>query len=102
MSAPIGATPDPSGSVVQHIRALAPTLAPAERRIADAIVEHPNVVMSKTITQLAAQAQTSETTVVRFCRRAGFSGYPELRLAVASELGGGKPNNDRFAPGTDI
>ncbi|MGH8793606.1 MAG: MurR/RpiR family transcriptional regulator [Stackebrandtia sp.] len=93
----------PRGGVVPHIRGLSPTLAPAERRVADAIVARPSLVVSTTITELARQVATSETTVVRFCRRAGFRGYPELRLAIASELGAGAADDaETLAPGTDI
>ncbi|GAA4893311.1 RpiR family transcriptional regulator [Stackebrandtia albiflava] len=90
-------------SVVQHIRGLAPTLAPAERRVADAITAEPRLVVSTTITELAQRCSTSETTVVRFCRRAGFRGYAELRLAVATELGADQARADGgLTPGTDI
>ncbi|NDL58357.1 MurR/RpiR family transcriptional regulator [Phytoactinopolyspora mesophila] len=92
-----------SGGVRQHVRALAPTLAPAERRVAEAILSDPSFVVEKTITEVAQACQTSETTVVRFCRTAGFRGYPELRLAVATELGRDHARRpDDYAPGTDI
>jgi DNA-binding MurR/RpiR family transcriptional regulator len=70
-----------------HLRSLAPSMAPAERRVAEAVLADPAVTVEKTITELAVACQTSETTVVRFCRTAGFRGYPELRLALATELG---------------
>ena len=38
-----------------------------------------------TISELASAARTSETTVLRFCRRLGLPGYPQLRLALAEE-----------------
>ncbi|WP_166355799.1 MurR/RpiR family transcriptional regulator [Phytoactinopolyspora limicola] len=92
-----------SGGVRQHVRALAPTLPPAERRVAEAILADPSFVVEKTITEVAQACQTSETTVVRFCRTAGFRGYPELRLAVATELGRDHARRpDDHAPGTDI
>lgn len=90
-------------SVVQRIRELLPGLAPAERRVAQAIVDSPRLVMSTSITDLAGLGATSETTVVRFCRRAGFRGYPDLRLAIATELGGDLARTGgTLAPGTDI
>lgn len=87
--------------VRQHLRTLLPTLPPAERRVADAILADPSLVVTKTITEVAALCRTSETTVVRFCRAAGFGGYPELRIAVATEVG---RDNARLptAPGTTI
>jgi DNA-binding MurR/RpiR family transcriptional regulator len=89
--------------VRQHLRAMLPTFPPAERRIADAILADPSLVVTKTITEVAQACRTSETTVVRFCRAAGFKGYPELRLAVATELGrdtARQPGDS--APGTTI
>jgi DNA-binding MurR/RpiR family transcriptional regulator len=76
-----GRTPQ---TLLAHIRALSPNLAPAERRVADAVVRDPAGAAAKTISELAAQCRTSGTTVVRFCRAVGFPGYPELRLALAA------------------
>lgn len=74
-------------SVQNHIRSLSSTMAPAERRVADAVLGQPSMVVGMTITELAEECHTSETTVIRFCRTTGFRGYPELRLALATELG---------------
>jgi DNA-binding MurR/RpiR family transcriptional regulator len=83
--------------IQQRVRALAPSLAPAERRVAQAILTDPAGVVERTITEIAAYCTTSETTVVRFCRSAGFKGYPELRLALAGELG-----RERARRGDDV
>jgi DNA-binding MurR/RpiR family transcriptional regulator len=81
------ATLPAAGSVQAHIRSLVPALAPAERRVAEAILADPALVLETSITDIAALCHTSETTVVRFCRTAQFRGYPGLRLALATELG---------------
>ena len=52
----------------------------AERVLAD-----PRGTAGLTITELAIAATTSETTVLRFCKRLGLTGYPRLRLALAEE-----------------
>jgi DNA-binding MurR/RpiR family transcriptional regulator len=70
-----------------RIKALMPTLAPAERRVAERILDSPAAAASSTITTLARECGTSETTVVRFCRAVGFAGYRDLRLGLATELG---------------
>jgi DNA-binding MurR/RpiR family transcriptional regulator len=70
-----------------HIRALMPVLAPAERRVAQRVLDAPGAAAASTITTLALDCGTSEATVVRFCRAVGFSGYRDLRLALATELG---------------
>ncbi len=70
-----------------RVRALLPSLAPAEQRVARRVVEHPSSVAGSTISALAVDCETSETTVTRFCRAVGFTGYAELRLALATEQG---------------
>ncbi|MGV8845943.1 MurR/RpiR family transcriptional regulator [Tessaracoccus sp.] len=62
-------------------------LRPAERRIADAVLADPAAVVRDSITTLAERCKTSAPTVVRFSKRLGFSGYPQLRLALAKDAG---------------
>jgi DNA-binding MurR/RpiR family transcriptional regulator len=71
-------------TLLAHVRSLTPNLAPAEQRVAAAVVSDPGGVAAKTISELAGSCQTSGTTVIRFCRAMGFPGYPELRLALAA------------------
>ena len=68
-----------------RLRALRPSLSPAEDRVAEQVLADPREAAGLTITQLATAAKTSETTVLRFCRRLGLSGYPRLRLTLAEE-----------------
>ena len=88
-------------TLLSHIRALVPTLAPAERRIAAAVTADPAGAAGKTISQLAAQCRTSQTTVIRFCRAIGFPGYPELRIALAAAAQAGADSGWKRA-GSDI
>lgn len=69
------------------IEALRPSLTPATRRIADAIRDRPAIVLDMTISQIAAACGTSVASVVRFCRALGVSGYAELRMSLAAEIG---------------
>lgn len=69
------------------IEAAAPTLTPAMRRIAKAIRDNPAIVLEQTISQIAETCDTSVASVVRFCRAVGVSGYAELRMSLATELG---------------
>jgi len=79
--------PDAAPATTVRIRALMPSLAPAERRVAECVLADPAAVAASTIVTLARQCATSETTVIRFCRAVGFTGYPALRLALAAESG---------------
>lgn len=69
------------------IEASSGKLTPAMRRVADVIREKPGAVLDKTISELARSCETSVATVVRFCRVLGLSGYAQLRMALAAELG---------------
>ncbi|GAB3489866.1 MurR/RpiR family transcriptional regulator [Nocardiopsis coralliicola] len=77
----------PRPSTVLRIRSLMPSLPPAEQRVAQRIVDDPERAAASSITQLAKDCDTSEATVIRFCRTIDFSGYRELRLALATEAG---------------
>jgi len=77
-------------TLLAHVRALTPNLAPAEQRVAAVIAADPAGVAAMTISELAAACRTSGTTVIRFCRAMGFPGYPELRLALAAAAQAGR------------
>ncbi|GAA3753905.1 DNA-binding MurR/RpiR family transcriptional regulator [Spinactinospora alkalitolerans] len=78
---------DERPTTVLRIRSLLPSLAPAEQRVAQRIIDDPEGVAASSITQLAKDCDTSEATVIRFCRTIDFGGYRELRLTLATEAG---------------
>lgn len=90
-----------AGGVQVRIRALLPSLRPAEQRVAQHILADPVGTPTLTITELAHTCGTSETTVIRFCRAIGFDGYPGLRLALASDAGR-EAGSEQGSPGGDI
>ena len=57
-----------------------------EKKIADCIMERKEDVVEMTVAELAAASQTSDATVSRFCRRCGFKGFQNLKLALAKEV----------------
>jgi DNA-binding MurR/RpiR family transcriptional regulator len=91
--------PDPALASTVRIRALLPSLAPAERRVAQRVIADPAAVAASTIGTLASECATSETTVIRFCRAVGFTGYPALRLALAAEGGRSEGTDGRELTG---
>lgn len=70
-------------SVLIKVRRALPNLRPAEQRVAQAVLEDPAGISESSITSVAKLCDTSETTVLRFCRAIGLAGYPELRIALA-------------------
>lgn len=75
----------PLAPVLVRLRAIRPSLSPAEERVAEVVLSDARHAAGLTITELADAARTSETTVLRFARRLGLPGYPRLRLALAAE-----------------
>jgi DNA-binding MurR/RpiR family transcriptional regulator len=86
-SAPPSPAPDRSSPTTVRARGLLPSLSPAEQRVARVIIDEAATAARLTISDLAQRAQSSETTVIRFCRAMGFGGYSELRLTLAAEAG---------------
>ncbi|WP_231880365.1 MurR/RpiR family transcriptional regulator [Microbacterium sp. H83] len=71
-----------------RIAAALNTMQPAERRVAELIVESADAVVEWTAQELADRAGVGRATVVRTCQSVGYRGYPQLRVALAAELGG--------------
>lgn len=73
--------------ILTNIHTRLNTFPPTMRRVAEAVLERPQVVVENTITELARSCETSEASILRFSRSLGFSGYPSFRLQLAAELG---------------
>lgn len=69
------------------IEGSASKFTPSMKRVADALRENPSIVLDKSISEFAATCQTSVASIVRFCRAVGLSGYAQLRMTLAGELG---------------
>jgi DNA-binding MurR/RpiR family transcriptional regulator len=79
----------PSAPPTARIASVLNTLQPAERRVAELSVEAADAVGEWTAQELAERAGVGRATVVRTCQTVGYRGYPQLRVALAAELGGG-------------
>lgn len=96
------ATSDATGGLIVHISGLLPSLSPAEQRVARLVVADPAQAARRTITDLATAAETSEATVIRFCRSVGMPGYPQLRIRLAAEAARRVEPPDARVVGGDI
>lgn len=72
--------------VTVGMRARLPSLHPALRQVAEIILTDPPAAAGQTISELATAAGTSQSTVVRLAHELGYSGYRELRQALAAEV----------------
>jgi DNA-binding MurR/RpiR family transcriptional regulator len=86
---------DADSSPLVRIRSLLPGLARAEQRVAQVVLEAPAAVARRSITEVALAANTSETTVTRFCKAVGVGGYPQLRIALAADTARSEARSSR-------
>ena len=68
------------------INFLIPMLPRAEKCFAQALVENPEAISHMTLAEIAKESNSSDASIIRFCKRLGYHGYLELKAAVASAL----------------
>jgi DNA-binding MurR/RpiR family transcriptional regulator len=75
--------------VLSLIRSKLAVMTPSQRKIAEFILNNPAEAVKMSISELAAQAGSkSESSIVRFYRTLGFSGYHNFKVTLATEIGG--------------
>jgi len=75
-----------SASSLARIRSRLPSLAAAEQRVAQWVLQHAQEVVRMSMAQVARECGVSDTTVLRFCRAAGFQGYTDMKLSIVQDL----------------
>lgn len=73
-------------SVVNIICSSYDSFFDAEKKIADCIMERKAEVVDMTVAELGRLSGTSDATVSRFCRRCGYKGFQQLKMALAKEV----------------
>lgn len=74
-------------SLAERVRRVAPELGPAQRRVAEAVLREYPVVALERLADIAALADVSPPTVLRFVAKLGFSSVEEFRSAAREEIG---------------
>lgn len=72
--------------ILMAIKELGPSYKPSEEKIAKYIMENVVTVTELTINELAKACDTSEASIVRFCRTIGLKGFQELKIRIAASL----------------
>lgn len=72
--------------MLAHIRSSLNDMTPAERRAAETILANPQATIGWSLADAARFAGVSEPSIIRFCRRLGFGGYPDFRLKFAQAV----------------
>ena len=74
-------------TVLENLHSSYENLSVSEKRIADFIFSNPDQAVKYNVSELANASQTSDATVIRFCKHSGYSGYYQLRITLSRELG---------------
>ncbi|MFD2924133.1 MurR/RpiR family transcriptional regulator [Halobacillus naozhouensis] len=69
-------------NVYQLMAEKMPLMSKSQKKIASYVLERTSTVPFLNVAKLAAEAEVSEATVVRFAVFLGYSGYPELQQAM--------------------
>ena len=77
--------------MLDRISASLPSLAPAEQRVGQLVLADPHSFARLPVRELAAKANVSKPTVVRFCRSMGYDGLADFKLKLAGNVAEGVP-----------
>ena len=68
------------------IRSERDQMSAIERRIADFLLENAHLLRDYSSQQLADALNISQSSVVKFCQKLGFKGYPDLKYSVGEAV----------------
>jgi RpiR family transcriptional regulator, carbohydrate utilization regulator len=74
------------GGALIRLRGVYPSLKAAVQKVASLILRQPEMAIYASVNEVAAAADVSEATVMRFCRALGFKGFQDFKIAMAREL----------------
>lgn len=71
-------------------------LTKSEERLAEYIASHRERVIYSTMKKTGQEAKTGDATIVRLCKKLGFSGFSELKIALAQDsMAPAKPSKNK-------
>ncbi|MCM3761972.1 MurR/RpiR family transcriptional regulator [Alkalihalobacillus oceani] len=69
-----------------RIEASLPKLRGAEKKVVNFIEKNHEEIIHLSITEVAERSQTSESSVVRLCKRLGYKGFQDMKIHLAKEV----------------
>lgn len=83
-------------NIVETIKAALDDMTRSERQVASYYLGNPQDFAFCTLDAIAKKADTSTTSVLRFCRRIGFQGYKDFQQAVQAQISGQPQLPDKY------
>ena len=87
-------------SALLKIRAGRDQMSAIERRIADFVLDNAQLLRDYSSQQLANALGISQSSVVKFCQKLGFKGYPDLKYSVGEAIARADNGDDSDDAGT--
>jgi RpiR family carbohydrate utilization transcriptional regulator len=72
--------------MLDKIMSARPSLRRAEKKVADQVLDDPDLCVEVSIQRLAQLAGVSDPTVLRFCRAIGCKGYHDFKIRMAQSI----------------
>lgn len=63
------------------------TMSPTEAIIAAYILQNPEKTISSSTEEMSKVCSTSQASIIRFCKILGYTGFKEMKIRMAQELG---------------
>lgn len=70
-----------------EIKRRLPGFTKSELRVANYVLDNANDVIELSISEIAEKTETSDATIIRFCKRLGLNGVYQLKINLSNELG---------------
>jgi len=74
-------------NITEKVKSNLPQMTKSEYKIATYFLSNPDIFAFETLDDVASELGTSTTSVIRFCRRIGFSGYKAFQNNVRKDFG---------------
>ena len=81
----------PETTLLDRVNAALTSLSPAEQRVGRLVLADPRGFARLPVAELAAQAQVSKPTVLRFCRSLGYDGLKDFKFKLEGSMSEGVP-----------
>ena len=74
-------------TVLDTITSMYDKIFQAEKKVADFILQNPDVAVNSNVSELANRSGVSDATVIRLCKHLGYDGYYQMRLFLSRDIG---------------
>lgn len=74
-------------TVLETITEMYDKIFQAEKKVADFILQNPDIAVNANVSELANYSGVSDATVIRLCKHLGYEGYFQMKLCLSRDIG---------------